>query len=443
MPISKASVIKMAVILNSLALGDSNSGKTSFLTQLCSGRRCLHLHEASVYDSQSHTQFVFKIEELTQPPDSFVGVSCCLLFYDMTNYRSFVAIKDHWLPLAVQKGCRDSGFIIILGTHSDLRADLAIETQTIENLAAEQGVIFMEVSAVTRKNVDLTLKLMRIRARQLLTHYPKLREVPVETESPKPVSRALELEFEDEEVQADHTPTPQFSERHKFTEGKLEALFTSDMPRPMADFKKRNRYEDDLDHNMSFANMSSITNREDSGFFQDDIECNVLTGDTLGSPSCQMPLRRVMSTSNTSAKAVEEATVLFDIEVRLGPKKAKKISVKANDTALGLAEQVLSGYSVKSELVDLLASQISERIRNYCDEIRNNSLEKENVPRPLLFKLHVNIGDRKVALEVRDGDSIKATCEEFCRRHQLNQEVQRSLLSSLLSAAARVQGARA
>lgn len=431
----------MAVILNSLALGEPNTGKTSFLSMLCSGRRCLHLHEASVYDSQSQTQFSFKIEEPGEIPKTFEGVSCCLLFYDMTNYRSFLAIKDHWLPLVVQKGCREAAFIIILGTHSDLTGQIAVEPQAIETLAADQGVFFMEVSSVTRKNVDLTLKIMRIRARQLMRQSVEMRFV-AESDSPKPVTRALELEFDEEDARSgDHTPTPQFSERHKFTEGKLEALFTAnDLPRQMPEFKKRNRYDDELDQNLSFANMSSITNREDSGFFQDEIECNVITGDTLGSPSCHVPLRRVMSSPVT--KATEGASGLFDLEVRLGPKRAKKVSVKPTDTARGLAEQVLCGYSVKSELVDLLAEQISARIRAYCEEIRHNSADKENIPRPLLFKLHVNIGDRKAALEVREGDSLRQTCEEFSRRHQLNPEVQRSLLSNLQSAAARAPGVR-
>jgi hypothetical protein len=369
----------MAVHLNSLALGDPNTGKTSFLSLLSSGRRSLHLHEAAVYDSCSHTQFIFKIEELEKAPDSFIGVTCCLLFYDMTNYASFSSIVNHWLPLVVNKGCRESAFIIILGTHSDQSSHIAVELQTIEALAAEQGAFFMEVSSVTRKNVDLTLKIMRIRARQLLRHNPELRKVP-ESESPKPVSRALELEFGYDEVGAhDRSPTPQFSTRHKFSQGKLEALgSSSDMPRPMSDLRKRNRYEEDGEPNLSFANMSSITNREDSGFFQDTIECNVLTGDTLGSPQYKMPLRRVAS---SPAKVLDELPVLFDLEVRLGPQHVKKVSVRVSDTAKSLAEQVLSNCTGKGELVELLACQITERIRGYCAELRGSSTVKENIPR--------------------------------------------------------------
>jgi hypothetical protein len=368
----------MAVHLNSLALGDPNTGKSSFLSLLSSGRRSLNLHEASVYDSCSNTQFIFKIEELEKPPDSFIGVTCCLLFYDMTNYNSFSSVVNHWLPLVVNKGCRESAFIIILGTHSDQRSQIAVEPQTIEALAAEQGAFFMEVSSVTRKNVDLTLKIMRIRARQLLRHNPELRKLP-ESESPKPVSRVLELEFGYDEVGAqDRSPTPQFSTRHKFSHGKLEAILSSsDMPRPMSDLKKRNRYEEDLEQ-MSFANMSAITNREDSGFFQDEIECNVLTGDTLGSPSYKVPLRRVAS---SPAKVLDECPVLFDLEVRLGPKHVKKVSVRVSDTARSLAEQVLSSCSDKGELVDLLACHITARIRGYCSELRHSSAIKENIPR--------------------------------------------------------------
>lgn len=262
----------------------------------------------SLKDPSTHETLVFKIEEESNIPASVSEYICFLVFYNVTDRDSFLMLKKFWLPELLTMIKTEFAFVMIIGTHADLEEERQISNEEGEEYAASQGVLHIEVSTYLHKNLELTKRLMRIRAAQLLRKHPELKEC-VETDlvnisSPKDVRKKVEtknksrLELtEDLEdlILEEFAQTPQFSKsRLTIKDKKQEEVSSSknfsfpihnaEMPMPVSDFtamklRKRNRYsecEKDseikrvsrqaseyLDEELSFANMSGISRHEE------------------------------------------------------------------------------------------------------------------------------------------------------------------------------------
>lgn len=262
-------------------------------------------------DPATGETLTFRIEEASNFPESVGEYICFLLFYNVTDRDSFLMLKKFWLPELMTMIKTDFAFVMIIGTHADLEEERQMSNEEGEEYAASQGVLHLEVSSYLHKNLELTKRLMRIRAAQLLRKHPELKGCPetdlVNISSPKDVRKhpeprnrsRLELAEEVEDIILEEfAQTPQFSKsRHTLKDKKQEEVTQSknfsfpihnaEMPMPVSDLagiklRKRNRYseyEKDseikrvsvqgseyVDEELSFANMSGISRREEESY---------------------------------------------------------------------------------------------------------------------------------------------------------------------------------
>ena len=78
---------------------------------------------------------------------------CCLLVYDITNIKSFEAIKNYYISELESKGGNILK-IILVGNKSDLKDKREINSEEGSNLANKNGFIFMESSCKDNYNVS-------------------------------------------------------------------------------------------------------------------------------------------------------------------------------------------------------------------------------------------------------------------------------------------------
>ena len=95
------------------------------------------------------------------------GALCALLMYDLTNYASYESVCTHWLQV-VRRASPDA-FVVLVGCKSDLALKgRAVHVKQVEQLANANGVFFMEMSAKSGVNVELTLSILRLRAKHTM-----------------------------------------------------------------------------------------------------------------------------------------------------------------------------------------------------------------------------------------------------------------------------------
>ena len=162
----------MAVILKGIICGDKKVGKTSFLEQLSGGESENNCYDIELTDPATKSQIKFIIEETSVIPQT--KSVCIFLVYSLASVSSFESIKRKWFPNIQSTTNLSSSFVIIIGTHSDI-SEKSVKSHEAEEFAASNGAFHMEVSSVTKRNIELTLKLMRIRAFYLLRKHPELK----------------------------------------------------------------------------------------------------------------------------------------------------------------------------------------------------------------------------------------------------------------------------
>ena len=78
--------------------------------------------------------------------------SCALLVYDITRRETFNHLAT-WLEDARQHASSDM-IIMLIGNKSDLAGNRVVSTEEGQKFAKENGLMFMEVSAKSRENVE-------------------------------------------------------------------------------------------------------------------------------------------------------------------------------------------------------------------------------------------------------------------------------------------------
>ncbi|KAL3854583.1 hypothetical protein ACJMK2_013847 [Sinanodonta woodiana] len=144
-------------------VGDSSVGKTSIALQFTQDF-FPHDHKPTITDIETRVlniegqDVLFQIWD-TAGQDKFRsllplylrGVDGALLVYDVTNQESFKNILT-WIS-EVRRGASGNPVMALVGNKTDLKDYRCVTTQDGENLALEQGMIFIETSAKTGHNV--------------------------------------------------------------------------------------------------------------------------------------------------------------------------------------------------------------------------------------------------------------------------------------------------
>ncbi len=486
----------MALCLKCVLLGEPGTGKSSLGRLLSAGRKAGEAYEATVTDPTSHTQLIFRISEYSDLPTDLRHVACALLVYDVTEPATYEAVKQKYVPFVSERLDAERSFVMLVGTHAELRCQRRVEAQAAEEYAASQSLFHMEVSTTLKRNIDLTLKVMRIRATYLLKKRPDTACKPPEIDF-----AALSDEQESPSL------TPQFSERHHFRKHSFEDDLLNQcsnfsFPLQEADFNalqgRKKRYDEALgdpstvDSNLSFANSGVedelaevIENRPRKEF--------TLQGDSLldsqpkkpvipllnisHSPSGSQTERRA-STPNDRSREIGGSTdrpinrqALLEIAVQLSPDSSSRALVYEGDSAVEVAQRLLGDLEDCEQAANELAIVVEEQVRLYCAQLeqvkqqptvrhivserhlkappevrsvvidlkRSESERKQRPlePRRLLFKVKVSLGGRQADVLVREGDDLPTVARSFAQRSELGPDMETQVLDMLKHAMSR------
>ena len=77
---------------------------------------------------------------------------CCLLIYDIADYKSFNECKNYYNE-QLMKNCKKDIEVILLGNKSDLKEKRKVLPEEAAGFALENNYIFMETSCVKNENV--------------------------------------------------------------------------------------------------------------------------------------------------------------------------------------------------------------------------------------------------------------------------------------------------
>ena len=77
---------------------------------------------------------------------------CCLLIYDIADYKSFNECKNYYNE-QLMKNCKKDIEVILLGNKSDLEEKRKVLPEEAAGFALENNYIFMETSCVKNENV--------------------------------------------------------------------------------------------------------------------------------------------------------------------------------------------------------------------------------------------------------------------------------------------------
>ena len=77
---------------------------------------------------------------------------CCLLIYDIADYKSFNECKNYYNE-QLMKNCKKDIEVILLGNKSDLKKERKVLPEEAAGFALENNYIFMETSCVKNENV--------------------------------------------------------------------------------------------------------------------------------------------------------------------------------------------------------------------------------------------------------------------------------------------------
>lgn len=417
----------MAAYLKGIVMGDSKTGKTSFLECLCP------LSNKSPYtldlvDPSSSSQIKFILEKSLEVKPKAV---CVFLLYSIESFTSFKSIEEKWLKQVSSTLNLSNSFVIIVGTHSD-SVYREVDSHEAEELAASNGAFHIEVSNITKRNIELTLKLVRIRAFYLIKKHPEIKE-------------------------SDESGT-------LATNDSGNSLCV-DIPLPIKDFsclrEKKNRYEAksfaesvygsrekviELEKDMSFADVHD----EGSLDLADEIEDEhfaEISIDTLGSPSWhqkvpplsifpsssagyaqternQENMHKFLESGSSTERNHKEPLLFLEIQLDRG---VKKIEVFPEDDAYFLAERALN-RSYSHDHIEKLADIISRAINDYISQVRNINMKKP------LYKVKITIGTKWGEIVVYEGDSLEEIAKNYVVENNLPRHYEKNIIKLLLEA---------
>ncbi|TNV85388.1 hypothetical protein FGO68_gene11856 [Halteria grandinella] len=153
-------------------LGDPGVGCTSFIKALCqssdkengsasdlnSGFTAQNVLTTFGFKSNCTIKFEFATQKLFNS-----GVYGTIILYDITNYESFLRLKQ------IQRDLKSAEFGYLIGTKSDLESSRQVMTSEANEYAIEQGLLFSEVSSFKRKNIEMVLKMIKSRVSKAIS----------------------------------------------------------------------------------------------------------------------------------------------------------------------------------------------------------------------------------------------------------------------------------
>ena len=149
--------------ISSIVLGDSGSGKSSLLNKFMSDtyspdtctptigvdffmRRLLSYHNTinikiQLWDTAGLERFRSITEQYVR------NVSVVYIVYDVTNYESFLNVRDKWIPLVLQKTSNLTRVVLIANKCDDITQHRHIVSRSDgETLAMQYNCSFFETS---------------------------------------------------------------------------------------------------------------------------------------------------------------------------------------------------------------------------------------------------------------------------------------------------------
>ncbi|KAJ3435809.1 ras and ef-hand domain-containing protein [Anaeramoeba flamelloides] len=152
-----------------IVIGESGVGKTCLLVQLTEQKfysgttTTIGVNFTSMeYDFDSTTvrlkiwdtagQEIFRSMTKTY----YRGSSCAIIVYDVTSSESFERVDD-WIK-DVKEFVKDEILLILVGNKVDLEDRRKISTESGQNFANENNMLFYETSALTGSNVQEIFK---------------------------------------------------------------------------------------------------------------------------------------------------------------------------------------------------------------------------------------------------------------------------------------------
>jgi len=133
-------------------------------------------YEVFVRDFKNNLQIVFQFTS----DESYLSESACVvLLYDLTNYQSFLNVKQFYFEHAQRTINTDCAFIYLVGNKMDQDNgddDTAreVDYDEVQEFAQNKGILVNEVSSIKRKNIELVLKMLKTRTGRLLSEHRDL-----------------------------------------------------------------------------------------------------------------------------------------------------------------------------------------------------------------------------------------------------------------------------
>ena len=159
---------KVKTIYRVIILGNSKTGKTSFLQNI----NGIPFSEEQVSTigidtfmiekkDKNNNQIYLKLHD-TSGQEAYRSLAINLLknnnaiifFYDITNENSFGDIKNRWFPELENNIKPDNILIFLIGNKTDLDSERCVSYEEGENFAKSNNMEFFEISAKTSKNVQ-------------------------------------------------------------------------------------------------------------------------------------------------------------------------------------------------------------------------------------------------------------------------------------------------
>jgi small GTP-binding protein len=147
-----------------LILGDSNVGKTNFISQFIDKKFSDSYMSTSGIDLKMRTLVIKNKKIRIQLWDTagqekykaitknlFLKVQGSLIMYDITDEKSFTNLIN-WVK-SVKEECGKSMQMILVGNKSDLIFERVIKKEKAMNYSQEQGIPYIETSSKTGDNV--------------------------------------------------------------------------------------------------------------------------------------------------------------------------------------------------------------------------------------------------------------------------------------------------
>ena len=146
-----------------LVIGDFNVGKTNFILQFAEAQFIENAMSTVGFDLKSRVLKVGSDNIKIQVWDTagqeryqsiskglFQKVQGIIIVYDITNFSSFENISN-WIH-SINDKCGNMP-ILIIGNKSDKEDEREVSTEEGKEFANERGLLFIEVSAKTGKNI--------------------------------------------------------------------------------------------------------------------------------------------------------------------------------------------------------------------------------------------------------------------------------------------------